>query len=906
MASNSIAKTSGDPLVFDPAVLVAEDSRLFLDTNVFMETSQDLRGGLEKLFARVTPVIEDGGSPVIVPTKVLTELAKFRTQNLRNADPDRAAATNKAANALAFLESASEHGLVRKDLGDDTNPYADDLFVDLFSAYAGRYSMTLVTNDITLLLRINLLGVERGAWLIAGRLNRDGLVECELPQSLYERGHRKLRRIQRRLESAEADRKDELEADALHTVLREFASATGVVEPERPTRAANATRHGRSRVQSNVADLFPPDTPFRGADRKLPVSEIPGEGDGVFIETATGKEKIILAERLGTGGEGSVFSVSPTQVIKIFDEDHITAHRNAKIELLASRNLAVPGICFPQAVVRNLHGEFVGYSMPRANGKEFSRALFNPRRFRRDYPTWTKTDLIEVAISFLEKVSYLHSLNIILGDINPKNLLVDDDKSVWIIDADSWQLDGFPSPVGTDMFSAPEIIGKHYPDFLRTIENERFAVATMLFMILITGQFPYARSGSDGDITELILEGNFAFQYKGNSNQDQPAGNWKYMWSHIQSDLKGMFWHTFHRDGDRYASRPTDAEWLDAFHRFRRYLARASFDPMSNDVYPTRFKAMARDTPIYECNECGASMAGIWNDKTKKYSQPRICNVCRSKLPKCAQCGRPSSSLREGFCWNCNRKRNFACCAECGRVKPKRSLVEGKCFDCNQGRCSGCDRQIPKRYLDRGLCDGCAPKSCVDCGRSYKKSSMTRGRCSDCHRALTERQRQARARAAEKARIDAELDTTRLCTRCGKPFISNGNVAWHRRNGRAIPTTHKVGYGSTYPPECVPLPEPAKEPQGANGNPGGCYVATAVYGSYDVPQVWVLRRWRDDRLSRTSLGRAFIRTYYRWSPRLVAACGTSRAFVVPARLLLDRLVRRLRKAGVLDTPYIDL
>ena len=26
---------------------------------------------------------------------------------------------------------------------------------------------------------------------------------------------------------------------------------------------------------------------------------------------------------------------------------------------------------------------------------------------------------------------------------------------------------------------------------------------------------------------------------------------------------------------------------------------------------------------------------------------------------------------------------------------------------------------------------------------------------------------------------------------------------------------------------------------------GGCYVATAVYGSYDCPEVWVLRRYRD-------------------------------------------------------------
>ena len=38
---------------------------------------------------------------------------------------------------------------------------------------------------------------------------------------------------------------------------------------------------------------------------------------------------------------------------------------------------------------------------------------------------------------------------------------------------------------------------------------------------------------------------------------------------------------------------------------------------------------------------------------------------------------------------------------------------------------------------------------------------------------------------------------------------------------------------------------------------GGCYVATCVYGSYDCPQVWTLRRFRDDTLGSTWYGRAF-------------------------------------------------
>ena len=86
---------------------------------------------------------------------------------------------------------------------------------------------------------------------------------------------------------------------------------------------------------------------------------------------------------------------------------------------------------------------------------------------------------------------------------------------------------------------------------------------------------------------------------------------------------------------------------------------------------------------------------------------------------------------------------------------------------------------------------------------------------------------------------------------------------------------------------------------------GGCYVATAVYGSYDCPQVWTLRRWRDNTLAATPFGRAFIRVYYALSPKLVAAFGENRLFCSFWRSRLDRRIARLHAKGVADTPYQD-
>ncbi len=86
---------------------------------------------------------------------------------------------------------------------------------------------------------------------------------------------------------------------------------------------------------------------------------------------------------------------------------------------------------------------------------------------------------------------------------------------------------------------------------------------------------------------------------------------------------------------------------------------------------------------------------------------------------------------------------------------------------------------------------------------------------------------------------------------------------------------------------------------------GGCYIATAVYGSYDCPPVWTLRRFRDDILAESRCGRAFIRCYYAISPALVRRFGNADWFKRLWRSPLDRLVQHLNRKGVEDTAYND-
>ncbi len=100
-------------------------------------------------------------------------------------------------------------------------------------------------------------------------------------------------------------------------------------------------------------------------------------------------------------------------------------------------------------------------------------------------------------------------------------------------------------------------------------------------------------------------------------------------------------------------------------------------------------------------------------------------------------------------------------------------------------------------------------------------------------------------------------------------------------------------------------PEKQQEIQTKTQSSGGCYVATAVYGSYDCPEVWTLRRYRDYTLAETWYGRMFIKTYYAVSPILVKWFGHTEWFKKMWQGKLDRMVAELQEKGIESTPYED-
>jgi tetratricopeptide (TPR) repeat protein len=85
---------------------------------------------------------------------------------------------------------------------------------------------------------------------------------------------------------------------------------------------------------------------------------------------------------------------------------------------------------------------------------------------------------------------------------------------------------------------------------------------------------------------------------------------------------------------------------------------------------------------------------------------------------------------------------------------------------------------------------------------------------------------------------------------------------------------------------------------------GSCYIATAIYGSYECEEVLTLREFRDHILSRYALGRLFIRVYYEVGPLIANRIARGGVTNQAARLLLDKLVLHLRSRLKLHRPVV--
>lgn len=241
-------------------------------------------------------------------------------------------------------------------------------------------------------------------------------------------------------------------------------------------------------------------------------------------------KRIELQNILGTGGEGTVYRVTAKTCAKIYTKP--SAFKEAKIKTM----IAKPPVPLTNPKCRNGRvawptdllydrpgGKFVGYLMPLIeirNYQESEVVFIEKLRTKKFGQRFTYEHLMTAAYNFAMTVHYIHQAGHSVGDLREKNILVDQNGQVCLVDCDSFQIMDtakkrfFASETYTPGYLAPEWIGRDLSKANRR-ENDHFALAVWLFQMLMNGMHPYQARGGKAEgcpsLEEKIKMGTYPY-----------------------------------------------------------------------------------------------------------------------------------------------------------------------------------------------------------------------------------------------------------------------------------------------------------------------------------------------------------------------------------------------------------
>ena len=234
-----------------------------------------------------------------------------------------------------------------------------------------------------------------------------------------------------------------------------------------------------------------------------------------------GKDIVSVAKLLGKGGEGEVYSIDGHSglAVKIYSSSSLRAKREEKVRAMVAEGLAAQTdlIAYPGEVVTDLHGNFLGFVMLRVSGYRPLHELYSPKSRQRHFPKSDYRFIVHAALNVARAVGKVHQTGCVIGDLNHSGVLVAQDATVSLIDADSFQfsLNGksYPCVVGVPDFTPPELHGKNLAAVQRTIQHDNFGLAVAIFQLLFMNRHPYAGrfNGPDLSIGQAIAQNRFAY-----------------------------------------------------------------------------------------------------------------------------------------------------------------------------------------------------------------------------------------------------------------------------------------------------------------------------------------------------------------------------------------------------------
>ena len=384
---------------------------------------------------------------------------------------------------------------------------------------------------------------------------------------------------------------------------------------------------------------------------------------------------------------------------KIYTGKRMNTERKNKLDYMVQHDPHIHGLCWPCAMLYTKDEIPVGFLMPSAAGVELALTVFHPGRGQRRIIErgWTRKSLAQIAANIASIFAQMHSHDILMGDINPRNFMVAQDCSVSFVDCDSYQIGAFGCPVGTVRYTPPERhremkrLGRVDFGFTRTIQDEQYSLAVLLFEILTLGRAPYeSRNNNNQDVVDAIIAGTFPYPYRSddedqptNSKLNPPVGFSRYIWSHTTRRVKTPFYNTFTNK-----KRSTAAEWAETM---TEYVRQIELGHSTDELVPNSYK------DISDVSEGGTEMVDLVCEECEKPF-----NLGKDVYERRLANHDPMLCL---FCWdiqqNLNRQTYRVTCSECGKE-----------FASNAGKVLSLQRKNKDI-----LCPDClSAKHCDDCG----------------------------------------------------------------------------------------------------------------------------------------------------------------------------------------------
>ena len=197
------------------------------------------------------------------------------------------------------------------------------------------------------------------------------------------------------------------------------------------------------------------------------------------------KGKLELGKMIAQGGESEVYEVNREGILfKYHSKSFINSFTEKKLKKMTEYDNFDRHLAWPIEVVKSEHNQVVGYTMPRIEGITFSQLK---KTSKIDYFENSLYKAITVTLkqifNYLNVVKNLHSINILVGDINAKNIIINKDE-VFLIDCLSIQIEQYPPTANTKQYLAPEVKDNPIIKKLRSFGNESYSIFMIIKMWL--------------------------------------------------------------------------------------------------------------------------------------------------------------------------------------------------------------------------------------------------------------------------------------------------------------------------------------------------------------------------------------------------------------------------------------